>query len=67
MAYEEGRRSILALRSESGEPRGFARVVRDFSTRHSREKLRCGSVLLRERAEESTVLYQASFTMLRSE
>jgi PAS domain S-box-containing protein len=46
----------MALRSESGDLQGFARVVRDFSTRHSRaEKLRRGSVLLRERAEESTI------------
>ena len=46
----------MALRSESGDLQGFARVVRDFSTRHSRdEKSRRGSVLLRERAEESTI------------
>ena len=46
----------MALRSESGDLQGFARVVHDFSTRHSRdEKLRRGSVLLRERAEESTI------------
>jgi len=46
----------MALRSESGELQGFARVVRDFSERHSaEEKLRRGGVFLRQRAEESTV------------
>ena len=46
----------MALRSESGELQGFARVVRDFSERHSaEEKLRRGGVLVRQRAEESTV------------
>ena len=36
----------MALRSESGELQGFARVVRDFSERHSaEEKLRRGGVL----------------------
>ncbi len=46
----------MALRSESGELQGFARVVRDFSERHSaEEKLRRGGVLPRQRAEESTV------------
>jgi formate hydrogenlyase transcriptional activator len=46
----------MALRSESGELQGFARVVRDFSERHSaEEKLRRGGVLPRHRAEESTV------------
>ena len=46
----------MALRSESGELQGFARVVRDFSERHAaEEKLRRGGVLLRQRAEESTV------------
>ena len=46
----------MALRSESGELQGFARVVRDFSKRHStEEKLRRGGVLLRDRVEESTI------------
>jgi formate hydrogenlyase transcriptional activator len=46
----------MALRSESGELQGFARIVRDFSERHSaEEKLPRGGVLLRQRAEESTV------------
>jgi PAS domain S-box-containing protein len=46
----------MALRSESGELQGFVRVVRDFSERHAaEEKLRRGGVLLRQRAEESTV------------
>jgi PAS domain S-box-containing protein len=49
----------MALRSESGELQGFARVVRDFSKRHlAEEKLRRGGVLRplgRERAKESTI------------
>ena len=46
----------MALRSESGKLQGFARVVRDFSERHSaEEKLRRGGVLVRQRADESTV------------
>ena len=47
----------MALRNESGKLQGFARVVRDFSKRHSKEeKLRRGGVPLRERAEESTAV-----------
>ena len=49
----------MALRGESGELQGFARVVRDFSKRHlAEEKLRRGGVLRllsRERAKESTI------------
>jgi PAS domain S-box-containing protein len=40
----------MALRGEQGELQGFARVVRDFSNRHSRaEKMRRSGVLLSER------------------
>jgi PAS domain S-box-containing protein len=49
----------MALRDESGELRGFGRVVRDFSKRHlAEEKLRPGGVLRllsRVRAKESTI------------
>ncbi len=49
----------MALRGESGELRGFARVVRDFSKRHvAEENLRRGGVLRllsSERAKESTI------------
>ena len=49
----------MALRGESGELKGFARVVRDFSKRHlAEEKLRRGSalrLLSGQRAKESTV------------
>ena len=49
----------MALRGESGELQGFARVVRDFSKRRSaEEKLQRGGVLRllsRERAKESTI------------
>jgi formate hydrogenlyase transcriptional activator len=49
----------MALRSETGELQGFARVVRDFSKRHASEaKLRRGGVLRLvsgEYAEESTI------------
>ena len=46
----------MALRGESGALQGFARVVRDFSERHSAAaKLRRGGVFPRQRAEESTV------------
>ena len=46
----------MALRSENGELQGFARVVRDFTKRHSAdEKLRRGRVLPKERAKESTI------------
>jgi len=49
----------MALRGESGELQGFARVVRDFSKRQSvEEKLHRGGVLRllsREHAKESTI------------
>ncbi|HUQ92749.1 MAG TPA: PAS domain S-box protein, partial [Bryobacteraceae bacterium] len=46
----------MALRDETGDLQGFARVVRDFSERHDRdEKLRRGRARLRTVATESTV------------
>lgn len=46
----------VALRNESGELQGFARVVRDFGKRHAtQERLRRDSGLRNERAEESTI------------
>ncbi len=46
----------MALRDESGELRGFARVVRDFSERHERdEKLRRSRARVRPVPSESTV------------
>ena len=46
----------MALRNESGELQGFARVERDFSERHStEEKLGRGGVHRREHAKESTI------------
>jgi formate hydrogenlyase transcriptional activator len=45
-----------ALRDDSGELRGFARVVRDFSERHERdEKLRHGRGRVRPAPSESTI------------
>lgn len=46
----------LALRDETGELQGFARVVRDFSERHERdEKLRRNRARLRPIPAESTI------------
>jgi formate hydrogenlyase transcriptional activator len=46
----------MALKDESGAPRGFARVVRDFNERHDRdEKLRRSRARLRPVPSESTI------------
>jgi len=46
----------MALRDESGDLQGFARVVRDFSDRHERdEKLRRGRARIRPIPVESTI------------
>jgi PAS domain S-box-containing protein len=46
----------MALRDESGELQGFARVVRDFSERHERdEKLRRNRARVRAVPSESTI------------
>jgi formate hydrogenlyase transcriptional activator len=46
----------MALKNESGELQGFARVVRDFSERHERdEKLRRGRARIRPIPAESTI------------
>ena len=46
----------MALRDDSGELRGFARVVRDFSERHERdEKLRRSRARVRPVPSESTI------------
>jgi len=46
----------MALKDESGDLQGFARVVRDFSDRHERdEKLRRSRAVLRPLPAESTI------------
>jgi formate hydrogenlyase transcriptional activator len=45
----------MALRSETGELQGFARVVRDFSKRHAMEEKSARGMFLNERPRKATI------------